>query len=89
MIAEDVYQDLPASYQDALVESANEVTEWHNEQVLQEIEEAEAAMAEEGVNIIEVDQEAWKDHFREIIPELADVVGYSDSLLNSIMETWD
>lgn len=89
MIAEDVYQDLPESYQDALVESANEVTEWHNEQVLQEIEEAEEEMADEGVNIIEVDQEAWKDHFRETIPELAEIVGYSDSLLNSIMETWD
>ena len=89
MISEDVYQDLPESYQTAITEAANEVTEWHNEQVLQEIEEAEAEMAEEGINIIEVDQEAWKDHFREIIPELAEVVGYSDSLLNSIMETWD
>jgi len=89
MIAEDVYQDLPAAYQTALTEAAQEVTQWHNEQVLEDIREAEAAMAEEGINIIEVDREAWKDHFREIIPELAEIVGYSDELLDSIMETWD
>lgn len=89
MIAEDVYQDLPTEYQQALTEAAQEVTQWHNEQVLEDIQEAEAAMAEEGVNIIEVDQEAWKDHFRAIIPELAEIVGYSDELLDSIMETWD
>jgi TRAP-type transport system periplasmic protein len=89
MIAEDVYQSLPEEYQRALTEAAHEVTAWHTEQVLAEIEEAEEAMAAEGVNIIEVDQDAWKEHFRADIPELAEIVGYSDELLDSIMATWD
>jgi TRAP-type transport system periplasmic protein len=89
MISEQVFAGLPWEYQQALIEAAQEVTEWHNEQVLKEIVKAEAAMAEAGINIIEVDQQAWKEHFRATIPELAEIVGYSDSLVNSIMETWD
>jgi tripartite ATP-independent transporter DctP family solute receptor len=89
MISDVVFESLTPSQQDALVEAAQEVTDWHNQKVLEDIELAEEKMAEEGVNIIEIDQDAWKAHFRAIIPELAEVVGYSPELLEAIQSTWD
>lgn len=89
MIADLVWQEMPEAYQQALEEAIQEVTGWHNQQVLEDIQEAEAAMRQEGITIHEVDQEAWKEHFRAIIPELAEIVGYSDDLLDAIMATWD
>lgn len=89
MISEEVWQSLPAAYQQILVDAIQEVTEFRNEQVLIEIEEAEAAMAAEGVNIIDVDVNAWKAHFREGIPELMEIVGYTPEFSQAIISTWD
>lgn len=89
MISESVWNKLPSSYQVALVEAVEEVTPWHNDQLLSDIEDAEAAMRADGVNVTEVDRAAWKSHFRAIIPELAEIVGYSEDLLDSIVSTWD
>lgn len=89
MISEDVYQSLPAEYQEILVDAIQEVTEFRNEQVLVEIEEAEALMDEEGINIIDVDTQAWKEHFREGIPELVEIVGYTPEFVEAITSTWD
>lgn len=89
MISEQIWTSLPMEYQRALTEAIAEVTPWHNDQLLNEIKEAEKSMQSEGVNVNQIDRDLWKAHFRATIPELAGIVGYSDDLLNSIMETWD
>lgn len=89
MISEEVFQSLPEEYQDILISAIEEVTDFRNEQVLVEIEEAEALMASEGITIIDVDTQAWKEHFRAGIDELVDIVGYSPDFVEAITSTWD
>lgn len=89
MISEEVFQSLPADYQQILVDAIEEVTEFRNEQVLVEIEEAEAMMADEGITIIDVDTQAWKEHFRAGIDELVEIVGYTPEFVEAITSTWD
>jgi tripartite ATP-independent transporter DctP family solute receptor len=88
MISERVYQSMPEAHRQAMMEAAAEVAEWHNQIVSKEIEEAEAKMAAEGVNIIDPDVAAWQKHFRKNFPILVEQVGYSQDLADYIMSEW-
>ncbi len=89
MIAEQVYQSLTEEQRDVIVQAINETSEWHNEQVAVQITEAEELMAAEGVNIIDVDVEAWKAHFRSNFDTIVEIVGYSEDLTNELKSQWD
>lgn len=89
MISEAVYQSLTEEQQAALVQAINEVTDWHNEQVAIQIAEAEEAMAAEGINIIDVDVQAWKEHFRSNFDTIVEIVGYSEDLTNELKSQWE
>ncbi len=88
MISEAVYQSLTEEQQAALVQAINEVTDWHNEQVALQIAEAEERMAAEGINIIDVDIPAWKEHFRSNFDQIVEIVGYSEELTNALKTQW-
>lgn len=88
MISERFYQTLPADVQKILVEAAEEVAQWHNDQLAGDIAEAEAAMQAAGINLIQVDKAAWQKHFRANFPTLVKQVGYSDELAEYIMKEW-
>ena len=87
-ISDMAYQRLTSEQQEIVTETAKEVTDWHNQAVAAEIKVAEEKMAEEGVNIIEIDKEKWQQHFRSNFPELAEEIGYSEDLVDHIMEQW-
>ena len=89
-ISEVVYQDLPQEYQEIIEETAKEVTEWRNTMADQEIEYAREQMEAEGANFIEVDVDEWQDYFRDRLwPELQEEIGYSEDLVEHIMEHWE
>ena len=88
-ISEQAYQSLTEDQRAAMVQAINEVTDWHNEQVATQIADAEAAMAAEGVNIIDVDVQAWKEHFRSNFDTIVEIVGYSDDLSNALKAQWE
>lgn len=88
MISETVYQSLTEEQREALVVAINEVSGWHNEQVATQIAEAEEKMAAEGVNIIDVDIPAWKEHFRSNFDTIVEIVGYSEELANELKSQW-
>lgn len=88
MISEAVYQSLSEDQRMALETAANEVAAWHNEQVTAQIAEAEAKMAEEGVNIEDVDIAAWKEHFRTNFDTIVEIVGYSPELADALKAEW-
>ena len=88
-ISEDVYAQLTPEFQEIVREAAQEVSDWHNEMVLEEIEAAEEEMEMVGINLIEVDRDVWRDHFRDIFPTLADRVGYDQALVDEVMEAWE
>lgn len=89
MISEQVYQSLTEEQRSVIEDAINEVTEWHNEQVAIEIAEAEEKMAAEGINIIDVDVQAWKEHFRGNFDTIVDIVGYSPELTDELKSQWD
>ncbi len=62
-ISEDVYSQLTPEFQDIIREATQEVPDWHNKMVLEEIAAAEEEMDMVGINLIEVDSDAWSDHF--------------------------
>jgi tripartite ATP-independent transporter DctP family solute receptor len=88
MISERVYQSLTEDQRKALVKAAMEVAPWHNEQVAVQIDEAEKAMAEEGVNIDDVEIDKWKSHFRENFDKIVEIVGYSKGLTDELKAQW-
>lgn len=88
MIAERFFRTLPPDLQDLLTTTALELSAWHNERLLKEIAESEEQMRAAGVQIIEVDREQWREHFRTIIPRLVEEVGYSNNLTDHIMREW-
>lgn len=88
MISEAVYQGLTEDQRAALATAANEVAAWHNEQVSIQIEEAEQKMADEGVNIEDVDIAAWKAHFRSNFDTIVEIVGYSPELAETLKAEW-
>lgn len=89
MISERVYQSLTEDQRQALVTAAQEVADWHNEQVVAQIEEAEAAMEGEGVTIEDVDINNWKEHFRGEFDALVEIVGYSPELVEAVKAEWE
>lgn len=89
MISENVYQSLTEDQRAAIVTAINEVSGWHNEQVAIQIAEAEEKMAAEGINIIDVDVQAWKEHFRSNFDTIVDIVGYSPELVEEMKSQWD
>lgn len=89
MISENVYQSLTEDQRAAIVTAINEVSGWHNEQVAIQIAEAEEKMAAEGINIIDVDVQAWKEHFRSNFDTIVDIVGYSPELVEELKSQWD
>lgn len=89
LIAERVYQSLTEDQQSAIVQAINEVSGWHNEQVALQIAEAEEKMAAEGINIVDVDVQAWKEHFRSNFDTIVDIVGYSPELVDELKSQWD
>lgn len=88
MISETVYQSLTEEQRAAVVQAINEVSDWHNEQVAIQIAEAEEKMAAEGINIIDVDVPAWKEHFRSNFDTIVGIVGYSEELTNELKSQW-
>jgi len=88
MISEAVYQKLSEKDRQALVDAALEVAGWHNEQLTKDIEDAEKAMAADGVTIIDVDTQAWKEHFRKNFKVLVEEVGYTPELADYIVSEW-
>ena len=88
MISERFYQSLPGDLQKVLVDAVEEVSAWRNAQLAGDIATAEEAMKAAGVNIIQVDKEAWQKHFRANFPILVKQVGYSDELAEYIMGEW-
>lgn len=89
MISERVWQGLTDEQKEALSTAATEVAEWHNEEVAAQIRQAEQAMAEEGVNIIDVDISAWEAQFRENFDTVVEEIGYSQDLADRIASQWD
>jgi len=88
MISERVFQNLTEEQRTAVVAAINEVAGWHNEQVAIQIAEAEEKMAAEGINIIDVDVDAWKEHFRANFDTIVEIVGYSDDLAAELKAQW-
>lgn len=88
MISEPVFQSLTEEQREAIVQAINEVSGWHNEQVAIQIAEAEETMAAEGINIIDVDIPAWKEHFRSNFDTIVEIVGYSEDLANELKSQW-
>ncbi len=89
MISERVFQSLTEDQRTAIVKAIDEVAGWHNEQVAIQIADAEEKMAAEGINIIDVDVQAWKDHFRGNFDAIAEIVGYSPELVDELKSQWD
>lgn len=89
MIAEPVWQSLTEEQRTAILDAANGLTEWHNAQLLTEIDEAEKAMAAEGVNIVDVDVATWKSQFRAGFDQVAQSVGYSPEVVEALKSQWD
>lgn len=89
MISESVYQSLTEDQRAAIVQAINEVSGWHNEQVAIQIAEAEEKMAAESINIIDVDVQAWKEHFRSNFDTIVEIVGYSPELVEELKSQWD
>ncbi len=88
MMSEKIYEKLSKEDQQALVDAAHEIAEWHNKQLTQDIADAEKAMAAEGVEIIDIDHDAWQKHFRNNFKTLVEQVGYSPDLAEYIMSEW-
>ena len=88
MISEKFYQALPEDVQAILVSAAKEVAVWHNQQLSQEIAEAEESINAAGVSVISVNKAAWKKEFRTLFPQVAKEVGYSETLSRHIMDEW-
>lgn len=88
MISEPFFQSLDESQQKAIEEAAVEIAEWHNAELAADIAKAEAIMAKEGVNIIQVDQAAWQKHFRANFDTLVEEIGYSKELTDAIKAEW-
>ncbi len=88
MISERVYLSLSDEQRKALTKAATGIAPWHNEEVANQIVEAEKRMIEEGVNIHDVDIAKWKTHFRANFDKIVEIVGYSPELSNKLKAQW-
>ncbi|MEJ1462858.1 MAG: TRAP transporter substrate-binding protein [Candidatus Sedimenticola sp. (ex Thyasira tokunagai)] len=88
MISERVFQSLTDKQRKALIKAATGIAPWHNEEVANQIAEAEKTMIEGGVNIHDVDIAKWKTHFRANFDKIIEIVGYSPELTNELKAQW-
>ncbi|MFW6015591.1 MAG: TRAP transporter substrate-binding protein [bacterium] len=70
-------------------ETSKEVGKWQNEKLAEEIDNAKEEMEDEGVKFHEPNRDALMEHFRDRLwPELQEEIGYSEDLVDHIMEQW-
>lgn len=65
----DYFESLPKEYQDILIESANEASDWRNEIALENEAEDERKLINQGMTIIEVDKNQFKDELENFTEE--------------------
>lgn len=89
-ISESSYNDLDEDEREIVMESFRDISDWHNELAAEREEEAIEEMEEAGAEIHEVDRDLWQSHFRDILwPDLQEEIGFSQELLESIMDDWE
>lgn len=84
--SELIYKTYPEDVKQVLFESAKEIESYHNNLMEKDIEESEKNMKQDGVIFHDVKLEEWKKHFTELIPTLSKRMGYSQSLVDSILQ---
>lgn len=85
--SELIYKSYPDDVKKVLFETAKEVETYHNELMEKDIVTSEEAMKEAGVAFHDIELEKWQDYFHDIIPTLSKEIGYSKSLVDSILES--
>lgn len=88
-IAEEVFESLPARYQDVLVQAALDAEAYNNELQASFVEEARERMrTEHGVEFIPVDIEPWYEVGRDIMLNVVSPqLGFTSGLLERIWDT--
>lgn len=88
-LSEIAANNLTADQLNIIEEASKEVGEWQNEKLAEEIDYAVEQMKAEGVKFHEPDRDALMAHFRDRLwPELQEEIGYSEDLVDHIMEQW-
>ncbi len=85
--SERIFSAYPQDIQKILLETAEEVAQGHNDAMEKDIVDSEAKMKEENVVFHQVNVKEWDAHFKELIPQLSKELGYSESLVNSILKS--
>ncbi|UOQ83676.1 TRAP transporter substrate-binding protein [Gracilibacillus salinarum] len=75
LMSEKTFQGLTETERDAVLEAAKEAREYQNELVFAEEEAALQDMLDEGVEVIEVDQEPFREAVQEVNEKLANKYG--------------
>ncbi len=75
LMSEKTFEDLTESERGAVLEAAEEARMYQNEIVFSEEEAALQLMVDEGVEVIEVDQEPFRDAVQDVNERLADKYG--------------
>ncbi|GLO67969.1 C4-dicarboxylate ABC transporter substrate-binding protein [Oceanobacillus sp. E9] len=84
LMSEKAFEELTEKEKEAVLEAAEEARNYQNEIVFQEEEEALQDMLDQGVEVIEVDQEPFREAIQEVNEELADK--YGRELYDTIQE---
>lgn len=84
LMSEKAFEELTEKEKEAVLEAAEEARNYQNEIVFQEEEEALQDMLDQGVEVIEVDQEPFREAVQEVNEELADK--YGRELYDTIQE---
>ena len=82
--SDKTFDGLTEAETDAVIEAAEEATEYQNELVIQEEESSLDAMIDEGVEVIEVDTKPFEEAVQRANEQLADK--YDRELYDTIME---
>jgi len=75
LINEGLFQKLTPEQQKALTEAANEAGEYHIRMVQQSVDEQVKKLQSEGVTIIEVDRDKWREKADGLGLELENIWG--------------
>ncbi|WP_353626061.1 TRAP transporter substrate-binding protein [Bacillus sp. JCM 19041] len=75
LMSEMAFEELTEDERDAVLEAAEEARIYQNEIVFSEEEEALQMMVDEGVEVIVVDQEPFRDAVQDVNERLADKYG--------------
>jgi tripartite ATP-independent transporter DctP family solute receptor len=75
LMSELTFEELTEAEREAVLEAAEEARNFQNDLVMQEEEEALQEMLDYGVEVIEVDQDAFRDSVQEVNENLADKYG--------------